>query len=73
MTDARLTITVLPPHPTRKHASTNLIVRSSTGMVIAFNNWPAVLRLLEQEQPRRPLAVSVRLAEPIVNLSPFNR
>jgi hypothetical protein len=56
-----LSILVLT-NPKRMQA-TDLIVRSSTGMIVAFNNWPAVLRLLEQEEPKHPITVSVRPVE----------
>lgn len=65
MDTPRLTITLLPNRQ-RKQA-TDLIARSSTGMMIAFNNWPAVLRLLSQEEPDQPFAVSVRVADELVN------
>jgi hypothetical protein len=63
MDTPRLTITCLP-NP-RRIQVTDLIVRSSTGMVIAFDGWPSVLRLLEQETPDESIRVSVRVATPL--------
>jgi hypothetical protein len=61
-----LTVTVLP-NPKRRHA-TDLIVRSSTGMIVACNNWQVALRLLE-DAPK----VTVRVAQPLTSLvlNPF--
>jgi len=59
-------ITVLP-NPKRKHA-TDLIVRLHNGMIVACNNWPTALRLLENEN-----SVRIAVAQQLVAHQPEER